>query len=148
MKSSLLISTVVAIVLAAVLASTSAAGGTVLPGFRSPTGNVKCFVATSLYCSIEHSAYGARLQARCMRPDGSGVDWHGFQLRPGAKGKVYCTSNLPYDAGKQRPIYRKLPYGASFRRGAFTCKSRIKGITCRNHNGHGLFISRQSWRAW
>jgi hypothetical protein len=83
-----------------------------------------------------------------MKPDGSGVDWHGFRLTPGARGRVYCTSNPPYDIGRQRPRYRNLPYGTSFRRAGFTCTSRVTGITCVNRNGHGLFISRQSWRVW
>ncbi len=142
MKSSLLISLAVAVVVAAVAASSAAAGLTVLPGFRTPSGNIRCFVVNQLYCSIGHSAYGAGLQARCD------LDWHGFVLGPAAKGKVYCTSNPPYDMGKQRPSNRILKYGSSFRSAAFTCSSRVTGITCRNRNGHGLFISRQSWRAW
>jgi surface antigen len=148
MKSSLLISTAAAIVIAAVSASTSAAGRTVLPGFRSPSANIRCFVGTSLYCSIGRADYAAKLQAQCLKPDGSGVDWHGFKLRPTSRGKVYCTSNPPYDTGKQRPRYRLLAYGKSFRHGSLTCISRLAGITCRNRDGHGLFISRHSWRAW
>ena len=142
MKSSLLISFAVTVVVTAVAASSAAAGRTVLPGFRTPSGNIRCFVVDKLYCSIQHSAYGARLQARCD------LDWHGFELGPAAKGTVYCTSNAPYDMGKQRPSNRILAYGKSFHRGAFTCSSRRTGITCRNRNGHGLFISRQAWRAW
>jgi surface antigen len=148
MKSSLLISTAVAVVIAAVSASTSAAGRTILPGFRSPTGNIRCFVGTSLYCSIRRADYAAKLQAHCLKPDGSGVDWHGFKLRQATRGKVYCTSNPPYDTGKQRPSYRLLAYGKSFAHGSFTCASRVTGITCRNRAGHGIFISRRSWRAW
>ena len=48
----------------------------------------------------------------------------------------------------QKPTYVTLPYGKSWRQGAFTCVSRIAGVTCRNRAGRGLFISRQSWRAW
>jgi hypothetical protein len=148
MKSSLLISLAVAVAIAAVAASSATAGRNVLPGFRSPSGNIRCFVVTDLYCSISRADYATRLQARCMRPDGSGVDWHGFTLGASAKGRVHCTSNPPYDLGKQRPSYRYLAYGKTFQRGSFTCKSRVTGITCRNRNGHGLFISRQAWRAW
>jgi hypothetical protein len=147
MKSSLLISLAVALVVAAVAASsTAAAGRTVLPGFRSPTTNIRCFVVNELYCYIGRSDYARTLQARCMNSEG--LDWHGFVLRPSAKGKVYCTSNSPYDMGKQRPSNRILPYGKSFHRDSFTCTSRVTGITCRNRNGHGLFVSRQAWRAW
>ena len=30
----------------------------------------------------------------------------------------------------------------------FTCASRVTGVTCNTRGGHGLFISRESWRAW
>jgi Family of unknown function (DUF6636) len=148
MKSSLLISAAVAIVVAAACASASAAGRSTLPGFRSPSQNIRCFVVDKLYCSIRRSEYGGRLQARCMSPKGEGLDWHGFVLAPAAKGRLYCTSNPPYDMGRQHPSNRTLAYGKSFHRGSFTCSSRASGITCRNRNGHGLFVSRQSWRAW
>ena len=26
--------------------------------------------------------------------------------------------------------------------------SRVTGLTCTNRSGHGLFLSRESWRAW
>ena len=32
--------------------------------------------------------------------------------------------------------------------GPFTCYSRVTGLSCGNHTGHGLFISRQSWHRW
>ena len=44
--------------------------------------------------------------------------------------------------------YVDLPYGRTWRHGAFSCASRVTGVTCRNRAGHGLFVSRQSWRAW
>jgi hypothetical protein len=148
MKSSLLISTAAAIVIAALAASTSAAGRSILPGFHSPSGNIRCFVHNSLYCSIGQSSYAAQLQAWCMKPDVAGLDWHGFRLTPGARGRVYCTSNPPYDIGRQHPSHAVLPYGAIFRSGAFKCRSRTTGVTCVNANGHGLFISRQAYRVW
>jgi hypothetical protein len=41
-----------------------------------------------------------------------------------------------------------LPYGSRWSQGPFTCWSRLDGVTCRNRSGHGLFISRQGWRAF
>ena len=42
-----------------------------------------------------------------------------------------------------------LPYGASSRRGDFRCHSGRKGVTCSNaENGHGFFLSRQSFRVF
>ena len=53
-----------------------------------------------------------------------------------------------YDPETERPAFAALPYGSSWRRGAFTCRSRTTGVTCRNGSGHGLFLSRQTWRVW
>ncbi len=123
-----------------------------LPGIRSPSGNIRCFVvpgrASVLRCEIVHSVYSARLQARCMAPNGTGVDWHGFELTVTGKGAVTCSSGILYNPGTQRPSYVTLAYGRTWRQGAFTCTSRTIGLTCRNRAGHGLFISRESWRAW
>jgi hypothetical protein len=30
----------------------------------------------------------------------------------------------------------------------FTCSSRATGVTCRNRDGHGLFVARETWRTW
>jgi hypothetical protein len=159
MKASLLISTAAAVLVAAVLSvspvlaapstESGARGATVqtLPGFRSPTENIKCFVGNRLYCSIARAAYAKKLQDRCLRPDGSGVDWHGFALAATRRATVFCTSNPAYNPDTQRPSYPKLAYGKTVRHGAFSCTSRITGVTCRNPGGHSLFISRQAWRA-
>ncbi|MDX6504869.1 MAG: hypothetical protein QOE29_1994, partial [Gaiellaceae bacterium] len=58
------------------------------------------------------------------------------------------SGGILYDPGTQRPVYTTLPYGKTSRHGPFTCVSRFTGVTCTSDRGHGLFISRQSWRAW
>ena len=147
-----------AAVLSTALAATAGAGlTTVLPGFRSPSGNIKClFVpggggsrsSSRLLCSIAQSGYAKKLQNRCLGPTGAGVDWHGFDLNPVGKGRITCTGGILYSPATQHPRYVTLPYGKSWRQGVFTCTSRVTGVTCGNRTGHGLFISRASWRAW
>ena len=83
-----------------------------------------------------------------MRPDGSGVDWHGFELGAASRGAVTCSGGILYDPATQRPSYVTVAYGLSWRHGAFTCRSRRTGVTCESRRGHGLFLSRQSWRVW
>jgi len=46
------------------------------------------------------------------------------------------------------PVFVNQPYGTSWRRGVFSCASQRTGVTCRSRAGHGLFVSRASWRAW
>ena len=83
-----------------------------------------------------------------MAPNGAGVDWHGFTLSPTGKGLVNCSGGILYNPATQHPSYVTLAYGRTRRVGSFTCASRRTGLTCRNGRGHGLFLSRESWRAW
>ena len=95
-----------------VIGTGTAAATTLLPGIRSPTGNISCFLVSGgpelLLCSIAHSSYANALQAKCMGPDGSGVDWHGFTLGPAKGSHINCTGGILYDNGK----YAELPHAA------------------------------------
>jgi len=144
----------------ALVAVAPAVAKTTLPGFRSPSGNIKCLfvpagrddaghrLSSRLVCSIGRATYANTLQARCLGPTGAGVDWHGWSLSPTGKGSVVCSGGVLYNPDTQRPSYLTLQYGGTWRQGAFTCSSRVTGVTCRNRNGHGLFISSLTWRAW
>jgi uncharacterized protein DUF6636 len=141
-----------AICLGALSLTGAAVAKTPLPGIRSPSGNISCLYVpgggSNLLCAIKSAGYAVRLQERCMGPGGSGVDWHGFELGVRAKGDVLCTGGVLYNPGTQRPTYATLAYGTSWRHGVFACVSRVTGITCRNAAGHGVFVSRESWRTW
>jgi hypothetical protein len=99
-----------------------------------------------LRCEIRSSRYGGQLQARCLRT--ATVDWHGFELGRTTRGRVTCSGGILYSPDTQRPVYHRLAYGATWRHGGFTCTSARTGLTCHNGRGHGLFLSRESWRAW
>ncbi|HEX7582554.1 MAG TPA: hypothetical protein VF321_05655 [Gaiellaceae bacterium] len=134
------------------LVAPAAAVAMTLPGISSPTGNIRCLFlgapSRDLLCTLDHADYAARLQARCLGPNGEGVDWHGFILGPAGKGLVNCSGGILYDPSTQHPRYSKLAYGRTRRLGAFTCSSRRTGLTCTNGRANGLFLSRESWRAW
>jgi hypothetical protein len=138
------------VVLALTFAAT-AVSVTRLPGFRSPSKNIKCLFVpggrSMMLCQIAHADYARKLEAYCAAPS-IGVDWGGFSLGPTKKGSVVCTGGVLYDPDTQHPSYVTLPYGHVWRHGAFTCWSRVTGVTCRNRKGHGLFVSRQTWRVW
>ena len=134
------------------LASSSFAGqASVLPGFRSPSGNIKClYIPTSggfMYCTIGQANYRRQLTAYCAQPR-FGVDWAGFTLGKKRKGSVECSGGTLYEPSTQHPKYVTLPYGQTWKRSVFTCTSRINGVMCKNPAGHGLFVSRESWRAF
>jgi hypothetical protein len=136
-----------------VLAVGSPAGAaTQLPGVGSPSGNLRCLLlpgpSRNLLCTIGHAKYATQLQSKCMAPGGAGVDWHGFTLSPTGKGFLNCSGGIQYNPTTQHPSYVTLAYGRARRLGSFTCTSTPTGLTCRNGRGHGLFLSRESWRAW
>jgi len=134
----------------AILAS-AAGSATVLPGIRSPSGNIRCLYQPGppafLWCSIGKADYAKKLTAYCAQPK-IGVDWAGFTLGTRGKGSVECSGGTLYDPSTQHPRYVTLAYGKTWRHAGFTCASAVSGVTCRNRAGHGLFVSRQSWRAF
>jgi hypothetical protein len=136
-------------------AAAGAAPGTKtpLPAFRSPSGNIACLRVpgadggpATLRCEIRRAGYAAALQRRCLTR--AGLDWHGWELGAATNGVVTCSGGILYGPDTQRPVWRTLPYGAVWRRAPFTCRSARAGVTCTNAGGHGLFVSRESWRTW
>jgi len=138
-----------------VLGIAAPASAATLPGFRSPSGNISCLFIPSasgapatILCKLAHSDYANALQKRCMSPNGSGVDWHGFLLPAARKGAVNCSGGILYNPTTQHPSYITLAYGKTWRQKMFSCTSQLTGVTCSNPHGHGMFISRQTWRTW
>ena len=113
---------------------------------KTPSQNISCFVVHSnLLCDVRRSSYGAVLQHRCI--DGpAGLDWHGFELSGTGRARVVCAGGVLYDIGRERPSYRVLAYGRTWHSHRFACTSRVAGLTCTNGRGHGLFLSRESYR--
>jgi hypothetical protein len=123
-----------------------------LPGVRTPSHNISCFVVpikptshANLLCDIHRASYTGALQHRCI--DGpAGLDWHGFSIAWNGRAQVVCSGGILYDSGHDRPSYTVLGYGRTWRSSGFTCTSRVAGLTCRNRGGHGLFLSRLAYR--
>ena len=140
---------------AAVLLLLSAAGPahakrTPLPGVVTPSGNIRCFYVPAppahLLCDIHRAAYTRELQARCMARDG--LDWHGWEVYAVRPTMPVCSGGILYDSNHDVPTFRRLAYGRTWHFAAFTCTSRVTGLTCTTGTGHGLFLSRESWRGW
>jgi hypothetical protein len=132
---------------------TGAAAAARLPGVKTPSHNISCFYVPerptthgNLLCTIRRAAYTGALQARCIAPP-TGLDWHGFSLSDTKKAQVLCAAGLMYD-GRDTPTFVTLAYGRTWRHRGFTCTSRRTGLTCTSAAGHGLFLSRESWRVW
>jgi len=138
----------VAVLTLCALGLTLSASAAAVPGLRSPTGNIRCVYAAptdarnrgGLFCTIGQAAYTSSLQSRCAT-----VDWHGWTLSATGKGTIVCSGGALWFG---TPHYVTVAYGRTWRAGPFSCASAVTGVTCRNRAGHGLFISRASWRAW
>jgi hypothetical protein len=140
------------VILVVGLLAASAAGAAsarVLPAIRSPSGNIDCVFLpgrpAQLLCGIRRAVYAQALQDRCIATDS--LDWHGFELLPYRKGASVCAGGILINP-TDHPRYVTLAYGKTWSRGPFTCYSRVDGLSCGNHTGHGLFLSREAWRRW
>ncbi|HEY8028688.1 MAG TPA: DUF6636 domain-containing protein [Gaiellaceae bacterium] len=113
----------------------------VVLGISTPSGNIKCFaLGGTLHCDIASASYRPDLQRRCQTR--ASLDWHGFELSARERGTPSCSGGALATV-RTRP----LAYGRTWHSGAITCTSRVTGLTC-TARGHGIFISRASWRGW
>jgi hypothetical protein len=121
-----------------------------LPGVVTPSGNIHCFYVPAkpahLLCDINDATYGLREQDGCMAR--AGLDWHGWELAAATRAQPVCSGGILYNSNKNKPVLETLAYGKTWQFAAFTCTSRVTGLTCTTSKGHGIFISRQAWRGW
>jgi len=122
-----------------------------LPGVKSPTRNISCFYVPikptqrgNLLCDIKRSSYARAEQRYCQ--EHAGLDWHGFELPSTDRAHTVCTGGVLYDIGRDTPSLVVLAYGRTWRSHGFACTSRVTGLTCTNGHGHGIFLSRESFR--
>ena len=137
--------------LLAALVGAAAATSATLPGVKTPTRNISCFFVPikptkrgTLLCDIERAVYLQRVQHTCQAR--AGLDWHGFEVPQSGRAVLVCSGGILYDIGRDTPRFVVLGYGRTWRSHGFTCRSRMSGLTCTNRGGHGVFISRGSYR--
>ena len=130
-----------AVVVAVFAALTSAAalgGREAFVTFQMPSKNISCGYLsgsgpTFLRCDIRSG----------LKPEPRGacdLDWTGISMG-GGMARPTCAGDTVADP--KAPV---LPYGATWRRGPFTCLSSRIGLSCANRAGHGFFLSKESWR--
>ncbi|MGD0166693.1 MAG: DUF6636 domain-containing protein [Gaiellaceae bacterium] len=125
--------------------ATSATGGSsrskdTYINFRMPSNNIFCayIVSSSPYakylrCDIMSGLRPKPSSRGCV--EGS----RGISVDMNVTGRATypCSSDTVYN-----PHAKKFPYGWIWRRGGFTCWSKMAGLRCRNLSGHGFFLSR------
>jgi len=144
-----------ALVLLALVTAVAAAAvhAAPLPGVKTPTRNISCFYVPikptsrgNLLYTIKAALYSQAQQNGCQAR--TGLDWHGFELSTSRKAQPVCSGGVLYDIGRDTPAFVILAYGRTWRSHGFSCTSRVSGLTCTNGHGHGLFLSRASYRLY
>ena len=112
-----------------------------LRAFRSPTGNTGCLLAAGeLRCDIGRRSWSPPPRpANCPAVVGFG---QGLELPARGAARFVCAGDTVRD-----PHSPVLAYGTTSAAGPFECISALSGMTCtRPANGHGFFLSTQTYR--
>lgn len=108
--------------------------------FQTPSGNIGCFVSRrDARCDIRERDWEPTPEPKSCRK--IGLDY-GQGIAVGSDHAEFVCAGDTVLGGQDT-----LAYGQNSRRGLFRCHSGPRGVTCTNAaNGHGFFISRQSFR--
>ncbi len=120
--------------------------------FKTPSGNIVCGYdiapdgSASMECGIKS---GLKPPPRRIHCDAGDPNDKRLSLRDtGTAAPVLCAG----DPGPLLPQIgagaRVLRYGQRTEIGRITCASQTAGLTCRNADGHGFFLSRERWRTF
>jgi hypothetical protein len=115
--------------------------------FRTPSKQIHCMFVTSegkaepngVACDINQSF--VRVPVR-PRPSDCEYDWgQRFELGNDSDAGLECASD--WVGSDESPV---LAYGNSIKAGKIVCSSEETGLTCKNANGRGFFLSRRAQR--
>ncbi len=129
-------------------------------GFKTPSGNIVCLSAVtmqngkedipSIDCRITKVDQWLVREASC--PSAKWDKFNAFSIEHKAlKARLSCNEsdyNQMVLEQKQFGLFknglRVLGYGETWSLGSISCSSDMNGLTCRNKEGHGFFLSRKS----
>ena len=131
-------------------ASPAPAAPATYAAFRTPSRNIVCVhISSSLSCSIKSGLVPPPPPRRpgCMVSNDVLLRATGRATT----GSSVCPGEPEGDAGAlaMEPVARVLAYGQTWRGpNGLRCDSATTGLTCRNGEGHGFFLSRERWRSF
>lgn len=109
--------------------------------FETPSGNIQCTVGVE----VNHADISCDIVQRsgppaAPRPANCGAAWgHTFTMLQ--RGPVQMECAFP---PRDFEISEKARYGVTGSWGGLSCRSETTGLTCRNADGHGFFLSRRA----
>ncbi len=110
--------------------------------FETPSHNIGCYVsAHDARCDIRERAWSPPPEPASCRK--IGLDYgQGIVVGP-HRAEFVCAGDTALGG------HAVLGYGQAAVRGSIQCRSAANGITCTNlGNGHGFFLSRESYRTF
>ena len=141
-----------AVAIAAALVLVPSATASSIGAFKTPSRNIVCgwtiddHGVASMECGVKSGLKPPPKRIHCLAGDPN--DKRVSLRSRGRATPVLCAGDpgplLPQIEAKARV----LAYGTSTRFGGITCTSRTTGLTCRNRDGHGFFLSRERWRSF
>jgi hypothetical protein len=115
--------------------STEAATALSSRTFQLPSRNIGCATSEGvLVCDIL-SGLKPMPRRACE------LDWTGMEMETLGPAQPRCAGDTAYDQSA-----RVLAYGNTWRRGGFRCSSAKTGLRCRNKDGRGFSLSRETWK--
>jgi hypothetical protein len=142
---------VIAVWLAAVTLAPGAPAAPLTSGtFKTPSGNIVCAYVyggrighPTVHCGIKSGLKPPPPKIDC-EGNGDPVTDRVTLRSTGRVGVTRCAGDAgPYAEQDHAWVLR---YGRTWRHGRLRCSSRFKGLTCRNRQRHGFFLSRERWR--
>lgn len=105
--------------------------------FSTPTGNISCAVmADYARCDIVDRSWTPP-----TKPADCPLDWGSSLVASATQAARFaCNSDTVY-----RPEVQ-MPYGRRVTSGSMSCDVVPEGVTCRSIDGHGFFLSKESYR--
>ncbi len=120
--------------------------------FETPSHNIVCgyFAGSGIPALLECGVASGLVPSAPKPAEGACrvVDPVSDRVRLNATGRTYgfCSGDVGVLA--KQGLAPVLQYGRTWHEGPYRCSSASVGLTCKNSEGHGFFLSRQSWHAF
>jgi hypothetical protein len=131
------------------LASASGHAATGIVHFRSPSGNINCFLAPSFAdCLVRHNTW----THKPTKPASCDLDFDPTELELGPRSVSVggCRGDVGPLCGLSDTPCTVLRYGQSVTRGRLRCTSAVTGVICRRLDGRriGFRIAREGYQLY
>ena len=107
--------------------------------FRTPSDNIYCYYSIEESGSVDCEIRDITSRTPTTeRPADCDLEWgNRFSVKGTGYAELICAGDTTRDSSAV-----EFPYGGSYTLGSVYCDSAATGLTCRNQEGHGFFLSK------